>query len=205
MSASCTGSTTRSALDLLPVALPTPSEARIRFLIIFFGANDAVLPPVSLNPQHVPLPIFFQTVHALVSHPLVTAHSPHILLITPPPIEETVIAQNAADYGETRVKRLATNTALYAQAVRRVGIETGTVVVDLWTAFMNKAGYNPDDPEEAMPGTKEGGLNETLRGLLVDGLHLTPAGYMILFEEVMETIEKVWPEELPDKLPSLKG
>lgn len=33
------------------------------------------------------------------------------------------------------------------------------------------------------------------------GLHLTPDGYRVLFHEVMATIAKTWPDQLPENLP----
>jgi hypothetical protein len=33
------------------------------------------------------------------------------------------------------------------------------------------------------------------------GLHLTPAGYRIVYDEVMKVIEANWPDQLPDNLP----
>jgi hypothetical protein len=33
------------------------------------------------------------------------------------------------------------------------------------------------------------------------GLHLAPAGYRIVYDEVMKAIEANWPDQLPDNLP----
>jgi hypothetical protein len=41
---------------------------------------------------------------------------------------------------------------------------------------------------------------KTLTRLLV-GLHLTPDGYRVLFHEVMATVAKTWPDQLPENLP----
>lgn len=71
--------------------------------------------------------------------------------------------------GYTEIKRLNVHTTLYAEAVREVGRETGTVVVDLWSAFMEKAGWKAGD-EDIMPGTRITGLSEVLNGLLIDGM-----------------------------------
>lgn len=35
------------------------------------------------------------------------------------------------------------------------------------------------------------------------GLHLTPDGYRVLFHEVMATIAKTWPDQLPENLPTV--
>jgi hypothetical protein len=33
------------------------------------------------------------------------------------------------------------------------------------------------------------------------GLHLSPAGYDIFFQEVMKLIAQKWPDQMPEKLP----
>jgi len=33
------------------------------------------------------------------------------------------------------------------------------------------------------------------------GLHLSPAGYEILFQELMKVVGERWPDQSPDKLP----
>jgi hypothetical protein len=37
--------------------------------------------------------------------------------------------------------------------------------------------------------------------MVLIGLHLTPDGYRVLFHEVMATISKIWPDQLPENLP----
>jgi hypothetical protein len=37
--------------------------------------------------------------------------------------------------------------------------------------------------------------------VLLIGLHLTPDGYRVLFHEVMATVSKIWPDQLPENLP----
>jgi hypothetical protein len=37
--------------------------------------------------------------------------------------------------------------------------------------------------------------------MLLIGLHLTSDGYRVLFHEVMATISKTWPDQLPENLP----
>lgn len=120
----------------------------------------------------MPLSQYITNLKALLSHSLIAAHSPrpHILLLTPPPIEETLRAQRDAEEGITRVCRLQRVTARYAEAVRMVGSETDTPVADVWAAFMARAGWKLGvDDLEALPGTLEGGSSEALKALLSDG------------------------------------
>ncbi|OBT48660.1 hypothetical protein VE00_00872 [Pseudogymnoascus sp. WSF 3629] len=202
------GYNTNNAVEILPAILPAPSQARVRFLAIFFGANDSNLGPPLLDTQYVSIPDFTQNLRDLISHPLIAAHNPppRIILIAPPPIEETFIAGEDVKNGYTEVKRYNRNTALYAEAVTKVGKETGTPVVDLWSVFMAKAGWVGGYHEDVvpMPGSIAAGFSDVLKSLLDDGLHLTPAGYKIMFEEVLKVIGENWPDQTPEALKSLR-
>lgn len=160
-------------MEILPAILPAPSQAHVRFLAIFFGANDSNLGPPLLDTQYVSIPDFTQNLRDLVSHPLLSAHDPppRIILIAPPPIEETFIAREDVKNGYTEVKRYNRNTALYAEAVTKVGKETGTPVVDLWSVFMAKAGWVGGYHEDGvpMPGSIAAGFSDVLKSLLDDG------------------------------------
>jgi isoamyl acetate esterase len=69
------------------------------------------------------------------------------------------------------VRRLNRVTSLYAEAVVKVRKETGTPVVDLWSAFMARAGWAEGyhGSGAPMPGTLDASLSDVLSGLLVDG------------------------------------
>jgi hypothetical protein len=122
----------------------------------------------------VSIPAFSQNLKDLISHPLIAAHDPppRIILITPPPIEETFIAGEDAKNGYTEVRRFNQKTALYAEAVTNVGKETGTPVIDLWSVFMARAGWVGGYHRSGtpMPGTLDAGLSKVLNELLVDGM-----------------------------------
>ncbi|KAK1910870.1 hypothetical protein P3342_008750 [Pyrenophora teres f. teres] len=76
------GYNTRQALQILPAIVPPPDQARIRFMAVFFGANDASLPDAP-NKQHIPLDEFKANLRAIVSHPQIQAHDPRIILVSP--------------------------------------------------------------------------------------------------------------------------
>lgn len=178
-----------------------------------------------MDTQYVSIPDFTQNLRDLISHPLIAAHDPppKIILIGPPPIEETFIAREDVKNGYTEVMRYNRNTALYAEAVTKVGKETGTPVVDLWSVFMAKAGWVGGYHEDGvpMPGSIAAGFSDVLKSFLDDGtflsfskvvsddanlpgLHLTPAGYKIMFEEVLKVIRENWPDQTPEALKSLR-
>ena len=133
--------------------------------MIFFGANDACLPS-SDSGQHVPLDTYRQNLRKIIQHPSVTAQTPRLILVTPPPIDEYSMEVSDAAKGIFGVRRRADHTKLYAEACREVGQDLGLIVLDLWSIFMDAAGYEPGKP---LPGSKKTGKNVVLDRLLSDG------------------------------------
>jgi lysophospholipase L1-like esterase len=163
----------------------------VEYLLVLLGANDACLPS-SPSKQHVSLEKYRQNLTEIITHPSVTAHSPTILLVTPPPVNEyQILAGNIAS-GYSEVTRRAETTAQYAQVVREIAVELkekNVVLIDLWTALMEKAlSSTPPDIVQGLNGTLLGSQlvadSQALRDLLVDGLHLTGAGYSVFLSEV---------------------
>ncbi|KAI9622656.1 hypothetical protein H4Q26_014936 [Puccinia striiformis f. sp. tritici PST-130] len=76
-------------------------------------------------------------------------------------------------------------TRLFAELVCQVAQEKGLPVIDTWTAI-TKAADN-----------SQGGLST----YLVDGLHLTPAGYAIVTTEFKSIVARHYPTFLPESLP----
>ncbi|KUJ16609.1 GDSL Lipase/Acylhydrolase family protein-like protein [Mollisia scopiformis] len=190
------GYTSDHALEVVAKVLPNPSQAPIKFLTIWFGANDA---NKNLEQgQFVPADRFKQNLNQIVNHPAVKAHSPHIILLTTPPFEENVLQKFQEDWGYAGEVRKAKDAAEYAELVREVGKETDVDVVDVWTLFMEKAGWKTGEP---LPGSKAMGKNEVLADLLYDGLHISPTGYRVVFDALIKLIKEKWPEYRPYKMP----
>ncbi|OAL20926.1 hypothetical protein AYO20_11453 [Fonsecaea nubica] len=167
---------------------PSPATSRIQLMTIFFGANDACLPG---HPQHVPLAEYQRALRAIISFPGVELHQTECLLITPPPVDEWQLGSS---------ERTAEHTARYAAACREVGREMGLPVLDLWTIFMSKAGWQ-EGSTGPLIGSKDAARNEVLGKLLNDGLHLTVQGYNLLYEALVRVIRDHLPDHLPEKLP----
>ena len=123
---------------------------------MFFGANDACVPGGPTG-QHVPLDQYKRNLLEILRHPLVGRQKPRLILITPPPFDEH-------QWGDGI--RTAEHTKKYADACRQVGEELGVVVLDLWSVFMEKAGWRPGQP---LPGSKAAERNKVLGELLHDG------------------------------------
>jgi isoamyl acetate esterase len=167
--------------------------------LVLFGANDACIADAPTR-QHVPLQIYKQNLKTLVTHPIIQAHHPKIILATPPPIDEIRQEETDATRGSPLCRR-ANVTAEYADAVRQVATEVGgdLIVLDLWSEVMEVAlrktvKHNPDGP---IIGTKELGSNEALTNLMPDGLHFGGAGYSKFFEVLLTALESKWPNAPP--------
>jgi isoamyl acetate esterase len=129
---------------------------------IFFGANDACLPE---QPQHVPLDRYSENLKLLCLHPSVVAHDDvKIILVTPPPVNEYQLEEVI---GFTTLRRTAAHTKKYADACREAAEKLDLPVVDLWQAFMSKAGWKEGEP---LTGSRDLERNEVLDNLLRDGM-----------------------------------
>lgn len=165
---------------------------------IFFGANDARLPDTPGFSQTVSIYQYRENLVKIAMHPAVQAHRPQLILITPPPVEERLGLANDQEKGINVVRRTAENTARYAEVVRQVGKELNVPVLDVWTAFMEEAGWKEGEP---LPGSSSIEQNPVLVELLHDGLHLTGPAYKIIYKQMMELIEAHLPDQMPEKLP----
>ncbi|ODH49861.1 hypothetical protein GX48_03950 [Paracoccidioides brasiliensis] len=198
------GYTSQQGLEILPGFFPSPQRAKVRLMTIFFGANDAVLPPFQ---QHVPLPLYKISLSQILTHPLIQNHHPEtrLLLLTPPPINEYQLESAAAAETQSApapapapVIRKAETTKQYAEACRDVGRELGVPVADIWGAFMKEAGWEEGEP---LAGSKRAPANVRLGELLSDGLHFSPEGYRVMYREVMRVIRARYPELAPERVP----
>jgi lysophospholipase L1-like esterase len=137
----------------------------VQVLTIWFGANDACIPP---SPQHVPLDRFKENLRKMiqmVKSPQSDYYSPwtKVILLTPPPVNtHTRAADLASRNPPLALDRLFETTKAYAEAVQEVGIEQGVTVVDVWESLWNAT-------------ADEASLNQ----YLPDGLHLNGAGYEV--------------------------
>ena len=157
------GYTSQLGLKVLPQFMPDPSQANVRMMTVFFGANDATVPG---NAQHVPLADYIACLEAIVQHPVVAAQGAKVVLITPSPVDEHQLEPNDLAAGYNGLQRTAENTKRYAVACRDLGKHLDVPVVDLWTVFAEAAGWKEGGP---LPGSKKEGRNQVLGSLLSDG------------------------------------
>ncbi|KAL3522422.1 hypothetical protein ACH5RR_015256 [Cinchona calisaya] len=151
---------------------------------VFFGANDACLPDRYGAFQHVPVDEYKQNLHSIVCFLKRRWPTTHVVLITPPPIDEAARLLNP--YAENKLglpERTNEAAGAYAKACLSVASECEAPAVDLWTKMQQFPGWQT--------------------AFLSDGLHLTQGGNRIVFEEVIGKLKEdgLSLETLPVDLP----
>jgi hypothetical protein len=128
-----TASTPPMSSQLIQFFPPAKSPANVPLLVtIFFGANDAALPGRRSSRQHVPLATFKTHLRAIIGG-VRESGVRHILLMTPPPIDERQRAlANPEDGGSTLPERTDAVAQQYAYAVREVCLQLHRCAGILW-------------------------------------------------------------------------
>ncbi|KAI3892163.1 hypothetical protein MKX03_037710 [Papaver bracteatum] len=140
-------------------------------MTVFFGANDASLPDRTSAFQHVPLHEYKQNLQSIVSFIKKKWPTTLILLITPPPIDEDGRVRHPfGDNPSGLPERTNEAAGAYAKACVEVADECGVIGVDLWTKMQQYPNWE--------------------KCCLSDGLHLTPTGNKIVYEEVIKKLTK---------------
>jgi lysophospholipase L1-like esterase len=219
--------------DNQPAPLMIGRPESIELLVIFLGANDAAIPP---SGQHVPLARYQNNLKALVDmvqSPMSRYYSKNtrVVLVTPPPLDESAWAKKCAKEGRPLDRRAAT-TQKYAETCVKLANELMIPVLDLHTLILEKAGakgstlprnrisslfsafnrgsnrskenIQSTSSGDAKPTTAESSIG-SLGDYLVDGLHLGPLGNRVLFEGIVGVIKRAWsdldPAAMPEMLP----
>lgn len=199
------GYNTSQALHILREIVPVPSKVRVRFMMIWFGANDARLPNTPGGPQqHVPLDQFKENLRRIATHPCIRAHEGiRVILVTPPPVDERMLElADQEKYGYAMLRRTAGTTCKYARAVNDLGKELNLPVLDVHFKMMSHChkSTNPND-YSYLPGLKDTPVSKLLQEYLRDGLHLSRLGYELLYKELLLLIKEEWPDQMPEELP----
>lgn len=168
------GYNTRWALFLLHHLFPLDSTKPPLATTIFFGANDAALSGRTSERQHVPVEEYKENLRKTVLHLKECSPTMQIVLITPPPIcEEGRRAYAISLYGENASKlpeRTNEVTGQYANACVEIAKEMGMRYINLWSKMQETDGWQ--------------------KKFLSDGLHLTPEGNRVVYEEVIKVFNE---------------
>ncbi|KAJ1393993.1 SGNH hydrolase-type esterase domain [Sesbania bispinosa] len=185
------GYNTRWALKVLDRIFPESQggdggagNAPVAAVTVCFGANDACLPDRCSAFEHVPLDEYKQNLRSIVSFFKKRWPTTHVLLITPPPIDED--ARLRFPYVENPQglpERTNEASGEYARACIAVAGECEIPVIDIWTKMQQFPDWKKD--------------------YLSDGLHLTQGGAQVFFEEVIRKLRDggLCLESMPVDLP----
>jgi len=144
-----------------------------------------------------------------------------VVLITPPLVDERLLVaadEERYDQRPTEPNRRTRISWRYSRAIAELGHELGTPVLDLAGAMLRLCrsafhsngqhlddatgeAHSSDEEDDYWPGDREQPVSPLLHNWLRDGLHLTSAGYTLLYEELMKVIEREWPDQMPECLP----
>lgn len=157
----------------------TPKSLEAELAVIFLGANDAT--GTVNSSQHVPLDEFKANIADISSYLRDQVGIPEILLVTPPPSDDTAMDQALLDGG-----RSSALTAEYATACREEGEALGLPTLDTHTLFMEQVNW---------------------QSFLRDGLHFNRSGseffHGILDPRVRELINIYMPSNMGPNDPIL--
>ncbi|TGJ67809.1 hypothetical protein EYR41_006911 [Orbilia oligospora] len=157
-------------------AIPPAGDTDIRLLVLWFGANDAVL-QTAPQTQYIPINQYKANLNAIIKSSAFEGHlarGAKVIIVSPPPFNE--------HQGGTE-GRLAVETKKYAEAAGQVAKDGGYEFLDLWSDFMKFAGWNEGDP---LLGDINVASSKKLGSLLAsgDGLHLTGTGYRRFYDQL---------------------
>lgn len=179
------GYTTEMALQILPqVFTDDLCRSNVLFCTVFLGANDCVL---QTDPRHVPLDKFAANLRSIITSIREKVRKdpqqslPPIILLTPPPLDiERRKEFCLREYGDlARAQRSNKSAKAYGKMVKEIGKEMECCVVDTFTLL----GGN--------------GSAQDYRDNLIDGLHLTAKGNVLVYRGLMELLERDFPDLAP--------
>lgn len=151
--------------------------------------------PLPTNKQHVPLDQYRVNLSAIVTHPVIVAHSPKIFIVTSPPLDQIRITELDLACGHPAATRQTKISATYSEAARQVAAaHPGVTLIDLHKALMDCAiaktpGYDCTGPALGDPDGRQRGY---LEHLLPDGLHLSGEAYQIFYDIIKPHLGSEW-------------
>ncbi|KAI8577373.1 hypothetical protein K450DRAFT_273835 [Umbelopsis ramanniana AG] len=178
--------------QMIPQKVDPSQRAKIRLVILFFGANDSAKAGTF---QYVPIDEYATNLSMMIKRIDQYSADTRIVVITTPPVNEDQW-HKASEQGGPDLRRSNTVTKAYAEAAKEVALAYNVPCVDLWSEIMNLA----------QDGLKDGSSDtishkRDLSEFMSDGLHLGTLGCQVLFDALMNTIKANFPELNPDTWP----
>mmetsp|Transcript_49921 Transcript_49921/g.53889 ORF Transcript_49921/g.53889 Transcript_49921/m.53889 type:complete len:342 (+) Transcript_49921:105-1130(+) len=159
----------------------------VLLITIFFGANDAALPDQGSARLHVALDDYRMNLMKLIDLANRSYPNAKIIVITPPPVYGPQrLAWQKKRYGDQAtgiVERTTEHTQHYAAMCNEVAQRflKNVACMDLFTAMLESNKKNTND-------------TATIGAYFYDGLHFSPAGHDFVYQLLLATIAKHFPE-----------
>lgn len=141
------------------------------------GTNDA-----ATTFQGIPVDRYRNNLTKMIE--LAASHKIHLVLVGPALHQERE-NQKYKGFSSSRA------TKIYSDAAEEVAAAHNVPFVDLWNAFQKDSGYSKSDLLEGNPD---------LEKYLVDGIHFSPQGYKVFYDELTKVIFASYPHLVPEKL-----
>ncbi|OWZ03947.1 hypothetical protein PHMEG_00024238 [Phytophthora megakarya] len=147
-------------------------------ITVWLGCNDAALPNGRNADMHVPLADYHNNLLEIVGNFSASAPDAHIVMITPPHVDDAARAKEAQALTDANKGILDRSNAMagkYARECVKAATKAQVPVLDLYSHFNN------------MTAAKR-------NGYLQDGLHFSKSGHEIVYEMLLDLIRKDFPD-----------
>lgn len=171
------GYNSNNLLYVLPEVLAAehvPGKSEIKLLTIFIGTNDALD-----TIQAVPLDKFRANIRAMTSMAL--AKGIQVILIGPTLHDQAANKKVSQD----GIIASSAKNRKYSQTVELVAHELNVPFIDLWSAFVREGGWTEEKILDNSVSCEE---------FLPDGIHFSPTAYRVLYDEIINCINRNYPE-----------
>jgi hypothetical protein len=125
---------------------------------------------------------------------------PRIILLSPPPIDQSLLSQHLPEQARLRSPN---HTMSYANATLSLLLPSSVARIDLHEAIQ-LAAANSRKPTISSPNDDDGeparGMSMGYEHYLSDGLHLKDTSYAIMYGLVKQAIDSRWPEIRPENM-----
>lgn len=180
------------ATIILPKILEAEKAAssdNIKIITIFFGTNDAVS-----GIQHVPLERYHLNICELINVSISYGVKP---IVIGPALHDTKLTKITRKSQGKDFSADITNNAQnkkYSDSARQAAEKYHVPFIDLWELFRQAGGWKED---ELMSASSISIGKE----FLVDGVHFSSKSYKILYNNIVDTVSKTYPELSPQNMP----
>jgi lysophospholipase L1-like esterase len=181
---------------MIPQKIDHSQRAKIRLVVLFFGANDSAK---ANTFQHVPIDEYADNLSIMIKRINRYSTDTRIVIITTPPVNEDQW-HKASEQGGPDLRRSNKVAKAYAEAAKEVARSHKVPYVDLWSEIMNLA-HDPESTDEVDGSADMISHKQNLSEFMSDGLHLGTLGCQVLFTALMHTIKTNFPELNPETMP----